>query len=86
VKIAAVEFPLSSIYRTVKACLDLLVPWLHLYIDSQDTGSKAFCDINLHGPFYAACQAVFYTLIFRHNVILEGSLKKGQYMWDLNHL
>ncbi|XP_077069211.1 RNA polymerase I-specific transcription initiation factor RRN3 [Siphateles boraxobius] len=70
---------------TVKACLDLLVPWLHLYIDSQDTGSKAFCDINLHGPFYAACQAVFYTLIFRHNVILEGSLKKGlAYLQGLN--
>uniref|UniRef100_A0A8C2BJ00 RRN3 homolog, RNA polymerase I transcription factor n=1 Tax=Cyprinus carpio TaxID=7962 RepID=A0A8C2BJ00_CYPCA len=66
---------------TVKACLDLLVPWLHLYIDSQDAGSKAFCDINLHGPFYTACQAVFYTLIFRHSAILEGNMKKGQYIW-----
>ncbi|XP_043090858.1 RNA polymerase I-specific transcription initiation factor RRN3 [Puntigrus tetrazona] len=70
---------------TVKACLDLLVPWLHLYIDSQDSGSKAFCDINLHGPFYTACQAVFYTLIFRHNAILEGNMKKGlAYLQGLN--
>ncbi|KAK2916496.1 hypothetical protein QQF64_025027 [Cirrhinus molitorella] len=70
---------------TVKACLDLLVPWLHLYIDSQDSGSKAFCDVNLHGPFYTACQAVFYTLIFRHNAILEGNMKKGlAYLQGLN--
>uniref|UniRef100_A0A8C7PAQ3 RNA polymerase I-specific transcription initiation factor RRN3 n=1 Tax=Oncorhynchus mykiss TaxID=8022 RepID=A0A8C7PAQ3_ONCMY len=63
---------------TVRACLDLLVPWLHLYIDSQDSGSRAYCDITLHGPFYNACQAVFYTLIFRHRSILEGNMKKGR--------
>uniref|UniRef100_A0A673IEP7 RNA polymerase I-specific transcription initiation factor RRN3-like n=1 Tax=Sinocyclocheilus rhinocerous TaxID=307959 RepID=A0A673IEP7_9TELE len=71
--------------KTVKACLDLLVPWLHLYINSQDSGSKAFCDVNLHGSFYTACQAVFYTLIFRHNAILEGNMKKGlAYLQGLN--
>ncbi|MCJ8739011.1 hypothetical protein PDJAM_G00042450 [Pangasius djambal] len=70
---------------TVRACLDLLVPWLHLYIDSQDSGSKAFCDVSLHGPFYASCQAVFYTLIFRHRAILEGNMKKGlAYLQSLN--
>ncbi|KAA0705557.1 RNA polymerase I-specific transcription initiation factor RRN3 [Triplophysa tibetana] len=70
---------------TVKACLDLLVHWLHLYIDSQDSGSKAFCDVNLHSPFYTACQAVFYTLIFRHSAILEGNMKKGlAYLQGLN--
>ncbi|XP_066499060.1 RNA polymerase I-specific transcription initiation factor RRN3 [Hoplias malabaricus] len=70
---------------TVRACLDLLVPWLHLYIDSQDSGSKGFCDVSLHGPFYSVCQAVFYTLIFRHRAILEGSMKKGlAYLQGLN--
>ncbi|XP_053473352.1 RNA polymerase I-specific transcription initiation factor RRN3 [Ictalurus furcatus] len=70
---------------TVRACLDLLVPWLHLYIDSQDSGSKAFCDVSVHGPFYASCQAVFYTLIFRHRAILEGNMKKGlAYLQSLN--
>ncbi|KAK2829688.1 hypothetical protein Q7C36_017678 [Tachysurus vachellii] len=70
---------------TVRACLDLLVPWLHLYIDTQDSGSKAFCDVSLHGPFYASCQAVFYTLIFRHKAIVEGSMKKGlAYLQSLN--
>lgn len=63
---------------TVKACLDLLVPWLHQYIDSLDANSATFCDVTLHGPFYAACQAVFYTLVFRHQAILEGSMRKGE--------
>ncbi|XP_053132588.1 RNA polymerase I-specific transcription initiation factor RRN3 [Hemicordylus capensis] len=62
---------------TVKACLDLLVNWLHLYIDNQGTGSKAFCDVALHGPFYAACQAVLYVVVFRHKQILDENLKKG---------
>uniref|UniRef100_A0A8D0DI55 RRN3 homolog, RNA polymerase I transcription factor n=1 Tax=Salvator merianae TaxID=96440 RepID=A0A8D0DI55_SALMN len=62
---------------TVKACLGLLVSWLHMYLDTQATGSKTFCDVALHGPFYAACQAAFYVVIFRHKQILEGNLKKG---------
>ncbi|KAM4631867.1 RNA polymerase I-specific transcription initiation factor RRN3 [Discoglossus pictus] len=70
---------------TVKACLDLLVNWLHGYIDNQDAGSRAFCDITFHGPFYAACQAVFYTFIFRHKQLLEGNLRKGlTYLQNLN--
>ncbi|XP_063071035.1 RNA polymerase I-specific transcription initiation factor RRN3 [Engraulis encrasicolus] len=70
---------------TVRACLDLLLPWLHLYIDSQDASSRSFCDITLHGPFYAACQAVFYTLVFRHRAIVEGNMKKGlAYLQSLN--
>uniref|UniRef100_A0A9J8DIM5 RRN3 homolog, RNA polymerase I transcription factor n=1 Tax=Cyprinus carpio carpio TaxID=630221 RepID=A0A9J8DIM5_CYPCA len=70
---------------TVKACLDLLAPWLHLYIDSQDSGSKAFCDVSLHSPFYTACQAVFYTLLFKNSAILEGNMKKGlAYLQGLN--
>ncbi|XP_039630528.1 RNA polymerase I-specific transcription initiation factor RRN3 [Polypterus senegalus] len=70
---------------TVKACLDLLVLWVHQYIDSQDTGSKAFCDVMLHGPFYAACQAIFYTLVFRHRQMVDGNLRSGlAYLQKLN--
>ncbi|XP_044515153.1 RNA polymerase I-specific transcription initiation factor RRN3 isoform X2 [Gracilinanus agilis] len=70
---------------TVKACLDLLVNWLHIYLDNQDTGTKAFCDVALHGPFYSACQAVFYTFIFRHKQLLDGNLRKGlAYLQSLN--
>lgn len=67
-------FSLSS---TVKSCLDLLVNWLHMYLNNQDSGTKAFCDVALHGPFYSACQAVFYTFVFRYKQLLSGNLKEG---------
>lgn len=70
---------------TVRACVDLLVSWIHSYLDSQTSVDKQFCDLDLHGPFYSACQAVFYTLIFRHQAILEGNMKKGlEYLQSLN--
>ncbi|XP_069342192.1 RNA polymerase I-specific transcription initiation factor RRN3 isoform X2 [Eulemur rufifrons] len=70
---------------TIKSCLDLLVNWLHMYLDNQDSGTKAFCDVALHGPFYAACQAVFYTFVFRHKQLLSGNLKEGlRYLQGLN--
>ncbi|XP_065267686.1 RNA polymerase I-specific transcription initiation factor RRN3 [Emys orbicularis] len=70
---------------TVKACMDLLVNWLHVYIDNQDVGTKAYCDVALHGPFYSTCQAVFYVLIFRHKQLLDGNLRKGlAYLQNLN--
>ncbi|XP_072337912.1 RNA polymerase I-specific transcription initiation factor RRN3 [Scyliorhinus torazame] len=70
---------------TVKACLDLLVPWIHHYIDSQDAGTKAYCDVALHGSFYSACQAVFYIFIFRCKQLLSGNLRKGlSYLQNLN--
>ncbi|XP_077475417.1 RNA polymerase I-specific transcription initiation factor RRN3 [Stigmatopora argus] len=71
---------------TARACLDLLVSWVQRYIDSQDSKERqACCDISLHGPFYAACQAVFYIVIFRHAAILAGNMKKGlEYLQHLN--
>ncbi|XP_005391112.1 PREDICTED: RNA polymerase I-specific transcription initiation factor RRN3 isoform X2 [Chinchilla lanigera] len=70
---------------TVKSCLDLLVNWLHIYLNNQDSGAKAFCDVALHGPFYSACQAVFYTFVFRHKQLLDGNLKEGlRYLQSLN--
>ncbi|XP_077629381.1 RNA polymerase I-specific transcription initiation factor RRN3 [Crocuta crocuta] len=70
---------------TVKSCLDLLVNWLHIYLNNQDSGTKAFCDVALHGPFYSACQAVFYTFVFRHKQLLGGNLKEGlRYLQSLN--
>ncbi|XP_006105277.1 RNA polymerase I-specific transcription initiation factor RRN3 isoform X1 [Myotis lucifugus] len=70
---------------TVKSCLDLLVNWLHIYLNNQDSGTKAFCDVALHGPFYSACQAVFYTCVFRHKQLLSGNLKEGlMYLQSLN--
>ncbi|KAM8824991.1 RNA polymerase I-specific transcription initiation factor RRN3 isoform 1-T1 [Synchiropus picturatus] len=71
---------------TVRACLDLLLSWIHRYIDAQDvSGKQTFCDITLHGPFYSICQAVFYVLVFRHRAILAADMRKGlEYLRSLN--
>uniref|UniRef100_A0AAX7UG59 RRN3 homolog, RNA polymerase I transcription factor n=1 Tax=Astatotilapia calliptera TaxID=8154 RepID=A0AAX7UG59_ASTCA len=71
---------------TVRACLDLLSSWIHQYIYSQDScGKQVCCDVSLHGPFYTSCQAVFYTIIFRHRALLEANMKKGlEYLQSLN--
>lgn len=56
-----------------------------MYLNNQDSGTKAFCDVALHGPFYSACQAVFYTFVFRHKQLLSGNLKEGlRYLQSLN--
>uniref|UniRef100_A0A3B3ZGF4 Uncharacterized protein n=1 Tax=Periophthalmus magnuspinnatus TaxID=409849 RepID=A0A3B3ZGF4_9GOBI len=76
---------LIILLKTVRACLDLLVSWIHSYLDSQDSVDKQFCDLDLHGPFYSACQAVFYTLVFRHRAMLDGNMKRGlEYLQSLN--
>ncbi|XP_078474760.1 RNA polymerase I-specific transcription initiation factor RRN3 [Lampetra fluviatilis] len=70
---------------TVRACLGLLVPWLHRYIDGQEGGARPRCLVAAHGPFYAACQAVFYSFSFRHRQLLEPDMRKGlAYLQSLN--
>ncbi|XP_071963666.1 RNA polymerase I-specific transcription initiation factor RRN3-like [Antedon mediterranea] len=57
---------------TIKAGLDVLVTWVNRYIDCQDGSTKSYADVNLHGPFYSVCQAIFYIFVFRHKLILES--------------
>ncbi|XP_066291736.1 RNA polymerase I-specific transcription initiation factor RRN3-like isoform X1 [Branchiostoma lanceolatum] len=68
---------------TVIACLDLLLPWIHRYIDDQDGSTRSYPDVNLHGTFYSVCQGVFYMFVFRHKQFVES--KKGlNYIRGLN--
>ncbi|XP_006903564.1 PREDICTED: RNA polymerase I-specific transcription initiation factor RRN3-like, partial [Elephantulus edwardii] len=50
----------------------------HLWKQLQDPNNPAIIRqaAGNHGPFYSACQAVFYTIVFRHKQLLSGSLKK----------
>lgn len=57
--------------NTVATCLQIMLGWLHRYIDSQDGSERSFPDISLHGPFYSVCQASFYVFAFRHKELLE---------------
>jgi len=56
--------------QQVLAHLNRLSSWAHSYVrarDSQDSGLDfMYTDLARHGPFYSACQAIFYIFAFRH--------------------
>lgn len=58
--------PLSVVITS----LELLVDWIHSYIDQFDA-SCGKTDINKHGHFYSLCQATFYIFVFCHSKLLE---------------
>ncbi|CAB3982532.1 RNA polymerase I-specific transcription initiation factor RRN3 [Paramuricea clavata] len=53
----------------VQTCLELLVNWIHGYIDEFDSTSGK-PDVNKHGHFYSLCQAIFYIFVFCHPQLL----------------
>ncbi|XP_071478373.1 RNA polymerase I-specific transcription initiation factor RRN3-like [Diadema antillarum] len=72
-------------HSSVTACLDLIVGWIHCYIDNQE-GSTRFThemNIRIHGPFYSLCQAVFYIFVYRHQQLFENN-KGLHYVMGLN--
>jgi len=56
--------------QQVLAHLGRLSSWAHSYVrtrESQDSGLDfMYTDLAKHGPFYSACQAIFYIFAFRH--------------------
>ena len=55
---------------SVKVCLDLILPWIHAYLDEQDS-IVIQPDLKKHSLFYAMCQALFYIYCFRHVQLAE---------------
>ncbi|XP_071797509.1 RNA polymerase I-specific transcription initiation factor RRN3-like [Asterias amurensis] len=70
-------------HSTVTACLDLMVGWINYYIEKQESNPRLLQDVNVHGPFYSLCQAVFYIFVFRHRQLLEDN-KGLHYVMGLN--
>jgi len=65
--------------------MDTMVAWIRRYIKHSPHSSRP--DVKRHGPFYSACQAVFYVFVFRHEDILQtyGESSKsvsGWYEWQ----
>jgi len=54
----------------VMSYLDRLTNWTLTYIKSRESQCGGldfmFTDLSRHGPFYSACQAIFYVFAFRH--------------------
>jgi len=45
------------------SCLEKISGWIHGYIDNSGGSGPS---LPSHGPFYSACQALFYMFVFRH--------------------
>ena len=45
------------------SCLEKISGWIHGYIDNSAGSGPSLAS---HGPFYSACQALFYMFVFRH--------------------
>jgi len=54
----------------VMSYLDKITSWAMSYIRSRESQSGGldfmYTDLSRHGPFYSACQAIFYVFAFRH--------------------
>ena len=67
---ARAKFIDSSLLRSY---LKKITEWVHMYLNNLNlTSDYSFVDLQAHGPFYAACQAVLYMLAFRHEELVEG--------------
>jgi len=70
----------------VMTYLDRITSWAMTYIRTRETQAGGFdfmyTDLNHHGPFYSACQAIFYVFSFRHTELTgsEGRMKSLQGM------
>ena len=68
----------------VMTYLDRITSWAMTYIGTRETqaGGFDFMYTDHHGPFYSACQAIFYVFAFRHTELTasEAQMKSLQGM------
>jgi len=71
----------------VMTFLDRITSWTLTYVRNRETSSSGqmdfmYTDLNHHGPFYSACQAIFYVFAFRHTELTatEARMKTLQSM------
>ena len=58
---------------TLIGWLQKICRWIHAYID-QTRNSNSNMKIHSHGPFYSACQAVFYMFVFRQDEFKDSKV------------
>jgi len=65
--------------NTVMNYLDRLTQWALTYVRTREASSSGmdfmYTDLNHHGPFYAACQAIFYVFAFRHSELTPSETR-----------
>lgn len=71
---------------TTKRVLERMAQWAHAYIAARESTAIQdfmFVNIQAHGPFYAACQAVLYVFAFRHQEFVHDE-KELAFLRSLN--
>ena len=56
---------------TCVATLQLMIKWIHNYIETLNTNSNNYLNFDLHRIFYALCQTIFYVIIFRSRQLFQ---------------
>ncbi|XP_068216659.1 RNA polymerase I-specific transcription initiation factor RRN3-like [Palaemon carinicauda] len=57
----------------VHSCLESIRDWCNEYLDAQEKiPERNYEDLKLHGPFYSACQTMFYVFTFRYKQYTEN--------------
>lgn len=68
-------FKIFYCFRTLKRWISRLSSFAHEYLSSKSEACHwANVNILAHGPFYAACQAIFYVFAFRHFELIYGNM------------
>ncbi|XP_071550858.1 RNA polymerase I-specific transcription initiation factor RRN3 isoform X2 [Panulirus ornatus] len=63
-------------FSHVHSCLEIICMWCNSYLDNQErVRATNYEDLQLHSPFYSACQTVFYVFSFRYREYTENSKK-----------
>lgn len=59
--------------KLLKKWLTKIVVWIQAYMGRDNSHSVDYMVVNLavHGPLYSACQALFYTIAFRHKDLVD---------------
>lgn len=64
-------------HRTLRRWISRLTTFAHEYLNSKSSSANSHwsnVNVHAHGPFYAACQAIFYTFVFRHFELAYGNV------------
>ncbi|KAG0712994.1 RNA polymerase I-specific transcription initiation factor RRN3 [Chionoecetes opilio] len=63
-------------FSHIHSCLEIICAWCYSYLDKQERlQATNYEDLQLHSPFYFACQTVFYVFTFRYKEYTENSKK-----------
>lgn len=63
-------------FSTIHSLLETICSWCTSYLTNQEKYcTKNFADIDIHAPFYYACQTIFYVFAFRYKEYTQSKTR-----------